>query len=246
MIANPRRAQGPSIDRPKGLSEPLEQLRYEFQIFEALTAGCQTLRLWQSQRAIIVTATEARLAGFAAAAERARSRGWAVAVRRSGGGAVCVGPGVLVVSFLHQTVRNDLNESYRMFADAVTRAISDLGVGGLGIALDVGHVVGAYCDGRFDLAWQGLKVGGIAQRRRVVEGGVNVWIHAVLSIETLAEPYTAEVARLYADLGSLRVADPARTTSLARCFGSGRAPADLLGRCAQGIAGAFRTLQVQA
>jgi lipoate-protein ligase A len=139
---------------------------------------------------------------------------------------VCLGPGVLVVSFLHQAVRNDLNESYHMFANTLTRAISDLGAGGLGIALDVGHVTRAYCDGRFDLAWQGLKVGGMAQRRRAVEGGVSVWIHAVLSIETLAEPYPAEVARLYADLGSPRVADPACTTSLARCFGPGGAPAD--------------------
>ncbi len=130
-------------------------------------------------------------------------------VRASGGGAVCLGPGSLVVSHFYRSHRNDIDSSYRQFAGFLIEAAAALEV-----RLHAERVVGAYCDGRFDLVGERRKVGGIAQRRRWREGVAHVWIHAVLAVEADSLAYPEAVRDFYADLGSPRDADPNCTTKV--------------------------------
>jgi hypothetical protein len=210
------------------------QLRIEQEIFDSLPCKAPCLRVWQPLPALVATTAEACHPAFAAAAARAAARGLTVQVRRSGGGAVCLGPGMLVVSHLHTTMHNDIDLSYRAFAHKLVAAI-----GLAGVTLTEARVGRAYCDGKFDLAWRGLKVGGMAQRRRCRDGRSHVWIHAVLTVEQESLRYPREVARLYSDMGLQRVADPRNTTCLSECLPfRARAPR-LLQRCADLIVGTF-------
>jgi lipoate-protein ligase A len=224
------------IDRHDAACAAGEQLRIEQEIFDALPGSAPLLRLWQPLPALIVTLAEANQPNFVVAAARAADRGVAVEVRRSGGGAVCLGYGMWVISYFYTSVQHDIDWSYRQFADALIGAIARVG-----ITLTDERVAGAYCDGKFDLAWRGLKVSGMAQRRRWRDGESHVWVHAVLAVEQESLRYPSEVARFYADLGSSRIADPANTTSLWDCLPNDAREPGLLRRCGDAIATAFET-----
>lgn len=219
---------------------PAAQLRVEQQMFESLAVAVAAavapprLRVWEPLPALIATAAEAKLETFAVAASRAAERGLPVHVRHSGGGAVSLGPGMLVVTHLYSCTGNDIDESYRRFARCLVAAMRDVGVDS-----SYEHVQGAYCDGKFDLACRGRKLGGIAQRRRVLGHRTHVWVHAVLAIERMSLSYPAAVAQFYADLGSARLADPRRTTCLADCLSPRPLPLDLLKRCSEAISRSF-------
>lgn len=231
-----------------GLCDAALQLPEERALFDALESGDSWLLVWQPRAALIVTAAEAALDRFSAAAERARRRGLAVHVRATGGGAVCLGPGMLVVSHLY-AARPGIDDTgidpcYAQFAGTLLAALAFTGA-----ALSVARVPDAYCDGRFDLSGRGRKIGGLAQRRRPVGGATRIWVHAALSIEVQARHYPEEVGRFYADLGLPRVVRTERTTTLADCLDdaepSGRAPAgrarpELLQHASMAIERAFR------
>ncbi len=210
------------------------QLLEERAHFDSLTVDTSRLRVWQPRRALIATAAEARLPTFAAAVERARDRGLDVHFRHSGGGSVCLGPGTLVVTQLYVAATNDIDASYRDFSHGLLAAATDLG-----IPLAVGEVGQAYCNGKFDIAWRGLKVGGIAQRRRLRQGMSLVWIHAVVAVEPESLRCPEAVAAFYSDLRSPRIADPRSTTCLSECLPPHAPPQGLLKRCGDAIVRAF-------
>ncbi len=211
------------------------QLQIEQDVFESMPGAVPRLRIWQPLPALVVTTAEASHAAFGAAASRAAARGVPVAVRRSGGGAVCLGPGMLVVSHFHTSMHDDIDASYRSFARRLMAAVQVVGV-----VLTEEHVARAYCDGKFDLAWCGLKVGGMAQRRRSRDGASHVWIHAVIAVEPESLRYPEEVAQFYSDSSMPRIADPSRTTCLSLCMPSESRAPGLLRRCGDVIAGSFR------
>jgi len=223
-----------TIDRLADPCAAAEQLTIEQAIFEGLTQAPERLRLWRPLPALIATLGEANRPDFARAAARAAARGLAVWVRSSGGGAVCLGPGSLVVSHFHRSPRNDIDASYRQFAGLLTEAVAALDV-----PLREEHVLGAYCDGRFDLAWQGRKVGGIAQRRRLRDGVAHVWIHAVLAVDATALRYPEAVSEFYANLGATRLADPRCTTTLSHCLADASNACDLMSRLGDAIVRVF-------
>ena len=222
------------IDRPPAPCAAAAQLAIERGLFDALAAGPPRLRVWQPLPALIATVAEAGRPGFAQAAERSRSRGLPVYVRPSGGGAVCLGPGSLIVSHFYHAPRNDIDWSYRQFAGLLTEAVAAVDV-----SLRDEHVVGAYCDGRFDLAWQGRKVGGIAQRRRWRAGVAHVWIHAVIAVDAVSLRYPEAVTQFYADLDSPRIADPRCTTTLSHCLPNQTGADDLMRRLGEAIVRVF-------
>jgi len=223
-----------TIERLTGPCAAAEQLRIEQAIFDGMAQAPGRLRLWRPLPALIATLGEANRPDFAQAAALSHARGVPVHVRPSGGGAVCMGPGSLVVSHLYRSPRNDIDASYRQFAGSLTEAIAALDV-----TLREEHVLGAYCDGRFDLAWQGRKVGGIAQRRRLRDGVAHVWIHAVLAVEATALRYPEAVSEFYANLGATRLADPRRTTTLSHCLADETNAGDLMSRVSDAIVRVF-------
>jgi lipoate-protein ligase A len=129
-----------TIDRVIVPCAAAAQLSIEQEIFDGLAHSCERLRLWRPLPALIATLAEAKRPGFAPAKARAEERGLPVLVRSSGGGAVCLGPGTLVVSHFYCSPRNDIDASYRQLAGLLTQAVA-----GLDVSLTQAQVVGAYC-----------------------------------------------------------------------------------------------------
>lgn len=232
------------VESPLGQQPTALRLARELEWFDALTPSSNLLSIWQPQRALAVTALEAARPHFAAAAEAAERRGVPVLVRKSGGGCVCLGPGTLVISHLHGSTCNDIDRTYRDFAAKLIVAIARVR-----IPLRIGQVPGAYCDGRFDLSWKGLKVGGIAQRRRARAANSSVWVHAVLSVQEVSLGLPSEVAAFYRDLKLDRPVRDA-TTALACCNSAARPDAevapDLMSRCIREIVHVFGVSTLRA
>lgn len=189
-----------------------QRLEWELELFKRLRVGAGHVSIWQPQAALTVTASEALLPRFEQAAAGAARRGFPVHIRNSGGGCVCLGPGMLVISHLYCATDQGIERAYRDFAAKLLAAASRLRV-----ALRLGPVAGAYCEGRHDLSCGGLKLGGIAQRRGASGAAARIWVHAVLAVEECAADYPLQVQAFYRDLQSGRSAGPDLTTVLQRC-----------------------------
>jgi octanoyl-[GcvH]:protein N-octanoyltransferase len=145
---------------------------------------------WSHDRALLVSARERRLPDFAAAVTSLCAQGYTVCVRPFGGLAVPLDAGVVCVTafgpreWAQQDAFCDLAallvQAFAPWCDAA-----------------VGEVPAAYCPGRFDIATDGMKWAGIAQRRvrgaTLVSAFVNVLqspgrVQAVRSFYTVACP----------------------------------------------------------
>ena len=143
-------------------------------------------------------------------------------LRRSGGGVVPQGPGILNLSLsrpcdappgvLAESVYEDLCQ---MLAGALAR---------LGIAAVARPVSGSFCDGRFNLAvvsptdGQCRKIAGTAQYWRHGGGQHAVLAHALLIVDAEPAALTAEANRFEAALGTGKSYDPNALTSVAQAW----------------------------
>ena len=189
-----------------------------------------TFRLWQNQRALVVSRRESRLKWFEAASLRLAQEGWPVLVRDSGGGAVPHGEGILHLSLV--LPRGDapifsFEALYRALCKPLRSAL-----GGLGIETDFGEVPGAFCDGRFNLIHRGRKLAGTAQRWRGGPAGTGViggyaLAHALLVVDHDLRAANAALNRFYALVGSDLRVDPRASTTVRACLCAGGHPSKL-------------------
>ena len=135
-------------------------------ILEDVAAGERgpTALAWTSSRYVGATRPEARLPGFLEAARAAKSLGFPVLVRNSGGGAVAANEGSVSFSltFPVEDLRHGLYERYAEGVDLVAAALRRLGVEAEG-----GEVDGEFCPGAHSVRSGGpggVKHAGLAQR----------------------------------------------------------------------------------
>ncbi|MFO1467692.1 MAG: hypothetical protein U1F35_14835 [Steroidobacteraceae bacterium] len=230
-LITPTDASGLRVETHLDPQPVREAFERESSYFESMPEQGQWLHLWQPRQGLAVTLLEAGHAHFAVAAAQATAAGFPVEVRRSGGGCVALGPGMLVISHLYCTPYNDIDRGYRRFAAKLVAAASRLK-----IRIGVGQVQRSYCDGRFDLRWRSFKVGGIAQRRRVGSRRTRAWVQGVLSVEAGSSGYPVQVQSFYRALGSERDADPGVCATLAQAIAEDAA---LLPRFAQAVQSVF-------
>ena len=173
-------------DRTGG--DPEARLARDAALGEAMARAdsLPTFRLWQNQRALVVSRRESRLQRFEAASLRLAQEGWPVLVRDSGGGAVPHGEGILQLSLVLPR-RNAPVFSMEALYRALCKPLR-IALGGLGIETDFGAVPGAFCDGRFNLIHRGRKLAGTAQRWRGGPPGTGViggyaLAHALLVVD---------------------------------------------------------------
>ncbi len=155
------------------------------------------LHIWRHKRAFILGLRDRKLERAHLAMEALGKRGYAVAVRNSGGAAVPLDDGVLNISLIlpNPSGITKLHDDFAILAGLIQETTYRLAgnVEGLAtnVAVDVGEIAGAYCPGAFDLAIEGRKFCGIAQRRQT---GAYI-VQAFIVIEGVG----AERARLVAD-----------------------------------------------
>jgi hypothetical protein len=142
------------------------------------------LRIWQTHQCLVVTPLIGQRAEFAPAAIASESGGWPVIVRRTGGGPVPLTAGTLNISMCYAMPRVDSHSIDRAFQQLSGPLSATFGR--LGLTAETGEISGSCCPGRYDIAINGRKLVGIAQRRRQGRRGdellTAILVHAMIWI----------------------------------------------------------------
>jgi len=174
-----------------------EQFETDQRLLREVAAGQRppTVRLWRHRGALALGYRDTRLPGWREAADRIAARGFAVAVRPSGGLAVPLDPGVLNISLFYPDPTGAVEPGFRAMHRLLAACLRSLG-----LEPRVGEVPGGYCPGRSDMSVGGRKVAGVSQRR--TRGAAGVMAFLLVEGEGAARGWlAAEFYRLAARAG---------------------------------------------
>lgn len=182
-----------------GAAEDLEWASAELGAYRTAAATGEPrsdlIRVYVPQPTVAIGQRDARLPGFAAAAQACRDHGFVPAVRRAGGRAAAYHPGCVVVDHLSLqddaalTQRARFAEFAELFVAAFARA---------GVTSSIGEIPGEYCPGEYSI--QGptpehpVKLAGAAQR--VVKGAFLFSTHVVVADPAPLRAVLTDVYRL--------------------------------------------------
>lgn len=234
-----------SQPRWRFINEPLSDspeasLQRDTELLKEVAAGKRgaTARLWENPQCLVVTRKETRFPSFAEARQQLTQDGWPVIVRDSGGTTVPHHPGILNFSLLiPQTPEQsfDLDTVYMALCEPIRLAL-----GALDLNAEYGETKGSYCDGRYNLNVQGLKVTGTAQKIMVSPPNQKnikqaILAQAMLMVEADAAAGTAWVNRFYTLAGNERQFDPSVATSLFDLLGDRKLEEGELTHCVRAL-----------
>ncbi|MBC9925017.1 lipoate--protein ligase family protein [Klebsiella quasipneumoniae] len=136
-------------------------------LFAKAGAGEAVAQLWQAPQGFVVPGSYRQFADLPAVSARFAARGWPVWLRRSGGGLVPQGPGIINLS-LAWPVQQPLGEAaepiYHSLCAVLQRTLARFGV-----ASHARAVSGSFCDGRYNLAC------GEGEEARKIVGTAQYW-----------------------------------------------------------------------
>ncbi len=212
---------------------------------EALVGGQARAVLWCAPRGLVAPLSYRSHAGFDAACADFGAAGWPVRLRRSGGGVVPQGPGLLNLSLAYcpgGAPGHCADAVYAHLCATLARAL-----GWLGIETHTRSVRGSFCDGRFNLAVltnEGdRKIAGTAQYWRRDGERHAVLAHALLLLEADTELLTEKANAFEAALGSEQRYDANAVTTIAHAWRAAHAgmapPSDLAVQLRRYIAAAL-------
>ncbi|MGX9357456.1 lipoate--protein ligase family protein [Roseobacteraceae bacterium S113] len=123
--------------------------------------GKRFVWLWQSPQGLVAPRNLAVKPGFDAVCAEMAEAGWPVDIRATGGDATPQGPGI--VNITHVYARSpggpvNIEAEYNRLCAPIVAA--------LGAGASVGWQPGAFCDGAYNVQYQGLKFAGTAMRFR--------------------------------------------------------------------------------
>ena len=177
-------------------SAPDDALEIEQGLLDQAAEGGALSAVWEPLPSIIVPASYRRY-------ERFGSRGWPVSVRRSGGGLVPQGPGMVNVSLAWRTT-SAMGEAMEPVYLGLCRLLQRV-IGPFDLDTALEPVEGSFCDGRYNLTMGGRKVAGTAQYWRRVSASEHVVLaHACLLVEADLATLTRQANEFEAQLGSDR------------------------------------------
>lgn len=213
---------------------------------DAALQGQATAALWTGVPGLVAPLSYRRHELLDAASAASAERGWPVRLRRSGGGVVPQGPGILNVTLAYPCTgaAGDLAQAvYAHLCDLLGHVLAQLG-----IAAQARSVQGSFCDGRFNLAvnHQGVarKIAGTAQYWRRASGRQAVLAHALLLVHANPAQLCAPANQFEADLGSGRHYQADALTSVAECWQQAHpgcdSPVDLMATVRQTCAALLR------
>jgi lipoate-protein ligase A len=186
----------------------------ELQWLAAALDGEARAVLWFGAQGLVAPTSYRRHASLADAARAFEAEGWPLRLRRSGGGLVPQGQGLL-----NLTLAYPCEGAPALMADAVYRHLCNLlahALSTLGIEANPRTVEGSFCDGRYNLAVGSRKIAGTAQYWRRAGDRHAVLAHALLLVDTDIEMLTDIANRFEAALRSERRYRADALTSVAR------------------------------
>lgn len=227
--------------------DPDAALKRDTELLKEVAAGKRgaTARLWEVPQCLVVTRKETRFPHFADAVAQLSDQGWPVIVRDSGGTTVPLHLGILNFSLLFPQQEGetfDLDSVYTALCEPIRGALAQLG-----LIAEYGATEGSYCDGRYNLNIQGLKVTGTAQKLMIsppnpkgVKQGILA--QAMLMVEADAAQGTEWVNRFYQLAGNERRFDPMVATSIESLLPETQPQGELTLQLRQQIAESFSHL----
>ncbi len=216
------------------------------QWLEQALQGQSIAALWHGAPALVAPLSYRRYANLDEVSAASLRKGWPIRLRRSGGGVVPQGPGILNLSLAYpcEGAPGALAEPvYAHLCGLLGSALARLS-----IACQPTAVAGSFCDGRFNLAVraQGTlrKIAGTAQYWRRADGRQAVLAHALLLIDADPALLCAQANRFETALGSPRQYDAHALTNVAQCWSTAHPglllPGDLSDVVTQQIVAALR------
>ena len=189
--------------------------------------------LWQAPHGLVAPLSYRRHARLDAVCTAFAARGWPVRLRRSGGGVVPQGPGILNLSLTWPVAGLPASQADRVYVQlcgVLARALAALHIDAQPRA-----VAGSFCDGRFNLAVGSRKIAGAAQYWRCAGKRHAVLAHALLLVDADTTALTALANDFEVALQSDRRYDANVVTTVAREW-RGAPPPDLMARVQRQIA----------
>lgn len=192
----------------------------ELEWLELALDGRATAALWVGQTGLVAPLSYRKHAGLDAVCAASAERGWPVRLRRSGGGVVPQGAGILNLSLAYPCATAPGDAAEAVYADLC--AVLATALADLGIAASAQAVQGSFCDGRFNLAVAAdagpRKIAGTAQYWRRRGDRHAVLAHALIIVDADPAALSAEANRFEAALGSGKVYAANALTSVAAAW----------------------------
>lgn len=158
--------------RVPGLVYCPDPTQAENELMQRAAAGEALAQIWQSPLSLVVPGSYRRFTRLEQVQAEFAAAGCPVWLRRSGGGLVPQGPGILNLSLVYpmaRTLGEAAEEIYQHLCSILSSALAELGV-----TTGWQAVEGSFCDGRFNLACgegeQARKIAGTAQYWQSVPG----------------------------------------------------------------------------
>ncbi len=133
-----------------------------------LSPGNAQVLVWRTEKSIIVPRGMPARAGFAEAVAAMSARGFPVYERDTGGDLTPQSPGMINLSMVFRLdgASPNIKDAYLRLVQPVIEFLRHR----YDLAADVCAVPGAFCDGAYNIAYQGKKLAGTAQRWRLIGG----------------------------------------------------------------------------
>lgn len=184
--------------------EPDDALKREAALLEEVVAGRREkgCLVWATKPCLIAPRSYLRRETFADARRKMKEIGWPVYLRPTGGDVTPQGAGTLNVSTVFRVGKEEgrnLEDIYRWLCDPLISWVKSLGK-----QASYGSVNQSFCDGRFNVAVDGRKLAGTAQRWRACSSGDGDWAvlaHAIVLVDAAIEDGVAAVNRFYGYCG---------------------------------------------
>lgn len=230
------------------VSCPPTQLSGEIELewLDLALAGQSLAVIWTGTQGLVAPLSYRCHTALEAVREASAEHGWPVRLRRSGGGVVPQGPGILNLTLAYPcpgTLADYAESVYGHLCDTLAIALGSLGIDAIPRTVE-----GSFCDGRFNLAVldaldEARKIAGTAQYWRSRGGRNAVLAHALLIVDADPRLLTEEANRFETALGSGRIYDHHAITSVAQAWSMAHpgasVPADLSTLVSRQIANAL-------
>ncbi|MGR3511593.1 MAG: lipoate--protein ligase family protein [Paracoccaceae bacterium] len=179
-------------------------LAWETRLFEEVARRPEKrfLKVWQGSQSLVVPKKLAAKPGFDTVTTRLASDGWPVHVRATGGDATPQGPGIVNVTHVYTWDSGgafDIPAAYHRLCAPIKAA--------LGSDAAHGWQPGAFCDGAYNVQWNGLKFAGTALRFRPCRTDKThhtVLAHALMLFAPPPPSAIAAINRLLSELDEPR------------------------------------------
>ncbi len=159
------------VDQHFKPTDNLQSFAYTNTILNLLpTISRPVLHFWTLENTVILGLKDQRLPHLDSALQLIHSKNYHYFVRNSGGLAVISDAGVLNVSLFLPNGSDELSvdQGYQQMTDLIQSSFPTLNIE----AREIPH---SYCPGKFDLAVNGVKIGGMSQRRN--QTGVVIMLY---------------------------------------------------------------------